>query len=109
MTEEYNKLIRDQIPEIIKENGKEPVFRTLNDDEYKDALFEKLLEESKELFEEKAGEKKDIIKEISDVYEVIDAIIELYEIEKASIEKVKNDRKEKRGAFKKRLFLEIVK
>ncbi|HDR3890154.1 TPA: nucleoside triphosphate pyrophosphohydrolase [Bacillus cereus] len=30
----HNKLIRDKIPKIIKNNGKTPTIRTLNENEY---------------------------------------------------------------------------
>lgn len=41
----YNKLVRDQIPNIIKEKGETPVIKVLNEDEYKKALEKKLYEE----------------------------------------------------------------
>lgn len=34
MDQIYNKLVRDNIPDIIKENGEEPIYRVLNEDEY---------------------------------------------------------------------------
>lgn len=38
----YKKLVRDKIPEIIKQNGEQPIIRTLNDQEYLDELTRKL-------------------------------------------------------------------
>ena len=38
MEKKYNKLIRDKIPEIIKENGENPITRILDTKEYKDEL-----------------------------------------------------------------------
>ena len=49
MEKVYNKLVRDNIPEIIKGNNDgEAVTRILNDDEYKKALEDKLYEEYQE-------------------------------------------------------------
>ncbi len=38
----YNKLVRDNIPNIIVGNGEEPITRILNDKEYKEELEKKL-------------------------------------------------------------------
>ncbi|MGD9900602.1 MAG: hypothetical protein AB7T22_15870 [Calditrichaceae bacterium] len=48
----YQKLIRDRIPEIIKQSGKTPQFRTLGELEYRNAVGTKILEEAHELFAE---------------------------------------------------------
>ena len=44
MKKEFNKLVRDKIPEIIEENDEYSLIRTLNDKEYEKALYDKLLE-----------------------------------------------------------------
>lgn len=51
MEKVYNKLVRDNIPEIIMNDGEYPVIRVLNDEEYKKELERKLLEEYKEVIE----------------------------------------------------------
>ena len=38
----YNKLVRDNIPEIIEKNGGKPFFRKLNEHEYWGYLFKKI-------------------------------------------------------------------
>ena len=44
----YNKLVRDKIPDIINaDNGCQAVTRVMADDEYLDALEQKLQEEMK--------------------------------------------------------------
>ena len=45
----YNKLVRDKIPEIIKNNGGEPTCRILSDGEFKSELEKKLFEEYNEV------------------------------------------------------------
>jgi len=105
MRQEHNKLVRDKIPEIIEQNGDSATVHILNNDEYKKALLKKLVEEADETLN--AGADKDELKkEISDVLEVLDYIIESFELEKKEIEKIKTIRKEKRGGFDKKIFLE---
>ena len=104
----YNKLVRDKIPQIIKENKQTPVIRKLNEEEFTEELFKKLKEETQEIIEAK-NNKKELMKEISDVYEVIDTIIDLYKLDKDLTLKLQKDRKEKRGNFEERIFLESVK
>lgn len=104
----YNKLVRDKIPEIIKaDQGRAPKTRVLANEEFIVELLKKLKEEAKELAEVKDN-KPELIKEIGDVYEVIDAIIEYYNLDREGIMKLKNERKQKRGGFKKKIFLESV-
>ncbi|MEI3530460.1 MAG: nucleoside triphosphate pyrophosphohydrolase [Bacilli bacterium] len=99
----YNKLVRDNIPDIIKKDGETPVIRILSDDEYKKELYKKLLEECNELISAKT--KDDIIEEASDIFEVLSAISEL---EGRNIDKVietSSQKRSKRGGFTKRIFL----
>ena len=42
---EYNKLIRDKIPEIIEAAGKQCIVEVMNEEEYLEALDAKLNEE----------------------------------------------------------------
>ncbi len=45
----YNKLIRDKIPEIIENDGKESIIKTITDEkEFLQLLIAKLLEEVNE-------------------------------------------------------------
>ena len=75
MEKVYNKLVRDNIPDVIKNDNETPITRILSDDEYKNELYKKLLEECNELIV--AKESDEIIEEASDVFEVLKAISEL--------------------------------
>ena len=97
----YNKLVRDKIPEIIAaDNGKICKIRILEEQEYLDALNQKMQEELKEYLE--SGE----VEELADLEEVLRAILDVKEVSYQEFEKIRNEKVEKRGAFKKRIMLE---
>ena len=96
----YNKLVRDNIPEIMIENGAKPVTRILTDEEYLIELNKKLLEEVNEYLESQN------IEEIADIEEVILAILNIKGITRDNLEEVRKTKTLKRGAFNKKIFLE---
>ena len=99
----YNKLVRDKIAEIIAaDNGKTCVTRIMEDDEYLEALNTKMQEELKEYLE--SGD----VEELSDLEEVLRAILDVKGVSYEEFEKIRNTKVEKRGAFKKKIFLESV-
>ena len=102
----YNKLVRDKIPEIIKNNGEEPIIRILSDCEYKSELEKKLYEEYNEVLNS-IGE--DRIEELADMLEVIRALakVEGFSLEKAI--EIAEEKSEERGAFNDKIYLEGVK
>ncbi len=101
----FNKLIRDKIPEIIERDENSCIIRILDSSEFKNELLKKLVEEVTEAVEARE-DKKELIKKIGDVMEVLDAIIIEFDIDKKEIKEVKKERKEKRGGFEKKIFLE---
>lgn len=101
----YNKLVRDNIPMIIKENGECPITRVLDDKEYKSELEKKLNEEYLEVLESSGNDR---LEELADMIEIIRSLANL---EKASLDdviKIANEKSSKRGAFKDKIFLEKV-
>ena len=64
MKQLYNKLVRDKIPNIIKNNGGEPYTRILSNDEYIENLKKKLIEECNEVVSAKA--KEDTLEELAE-------------------------------------------
>lgn len=101
----YNKLVRDKIPEIIKANNEEPIIRELDINEYKLALETKLKEECQEVLNA-SGEER--INEISDVLEVLRALAKLENATLNDVIAIAGKKKDERGAFEKRIFLEKV-
>ncbi len=102
MRKEYNKLIRDRIPEIIAANGRTAAIRTLTDVEYTIALEKKLREEVAEYLESKAAV------ELADVLEVVAALAENAGVSFDELLAMKEEKQRTNGAFHKRLFLEYV-
>lgn len=99
----YNKLVRDKIPEIIAaDNGKTCVTRIMEDDEYLETLNTKMQEELKEYLE--SGD----VEELADLEEVLRAILDVKHVSYKEFEDVRNAKVEKRGAFKKKIFLVSV-
>lgn len=99
----YNKLIRDKIPEITKADGWISKTRVLNKKEYILELRKKILEEAKELNE--GSGTKNLIEEMVDIQEIIDAILKSKNIKFSEFQKAQTAKRQKRGGFEKRLFL----
>lgn len=99
----YNKLIRDRLPQIIRKDGKTCVTEVLSDEEYLRMVDAKLDEELEEYHKDHS------IEELADLIEVIyaAAVARGYSVEE--LEKVRNDKVEKRGAFKCKVLLKEVK
>ena len=95
----YNKLIRDSIPGIIEKSGKEAIVKKLTDEEYIKALNLKLGEELEEYIE--SGE----VEELADIVEVIYGILDYKGVSIEEFENIRQNKADKRGAFKERLML----
>lgn len=103
MEKVFNKLVRDKIPSIIRNNNEEPITRILNDEEYKIELDKKLLEEYNEVLNAK---NIDYLEELADMLEVIDALASTQNKTLEDIMEIKENKRDKRGAFKNKVFLE---
>jgi predicted house-cleaning noncanonical NTP pyrophosphatase (MazG superfamily) len=100
----HNKLIRDNVPELLSERGIECSIKVLQEHEYIDALQKKLQEEVTEFFTAKGKEHQ--IEELADVLEVVRALVAVTGATMDELENVRLEKGKKRGAFQKRLFLE---
>ena len=102
----YNKLVRDRITEIIQESGKTYKAHILKNDAFLDAIYEKFHEEVQEF--QDAEHKKDKIEELADILELVYAATDALDISYEELEAVRQEKQEKRGGFKERVFLESV-
>lgn len=97
----YTKLVRDKIPEIMKAKGIDPINHIADDNEFENALMDKLQEEVKEFIEDPCKE------EMADIIEVIYAILKQKQYSFDDIEKVRKKKIDERGAFNKRIIAHI--
>lgn len=117
---EYQKLVRDGIPRIIKEAGETPIIRILNPGaEFIGALVTKVTEETAELDaaetrEDRTGEAADL-KELKRALdeegiedESLNELLASLEVELGAqeIEVARQKKFDERGGFDERIFLE---
>ncbi len=95
-----SKLVRDGIPDVIRQSGREPVLSRISDEELRLALKDKLVEEACEL-----RESDDIYEELADVLEVLDALMEQYGIDREKLERVKSEKNRSVGGFREGYYL----
>jgi predicted house-cleaning noncanonical NTP pyrophosphatase (MazG superfamily) len=102
LRKEYNKLVRDRIPEIILTEGHTCNSVVLDGSEYRKALLEKLIEEATEAAE---APDEQLVTELADLHEVIDAIVSAYGIDRKMLLAEQLRRREERGGFGNRILL----
>lgn len=102
MIKKYNKLVRDEIPEIIRRTGGKPLMKELTPAEYIDALHAKIYEEVSEYLD---GYN---IEELGDIIEVVYAIAESKGVSAEGLDRIRRSKKEERGAYDKKQFLVSV-
>ncbi|WP_425445865.1 nucleoside triphosphate pyrophosphohydrolase [Dethiothermospora halolimnae] len=89
----YNKLVRDKIPEIIRNDNKKCEVEIVNSDELKDSLNKKLVEEVEEYLESHD------IEELADILEVIYGILESKGVSREELEEIRKKKRDERGGF----------
>jgi len=95
-----SKLVRDKIPELMKQDGKDPLFHVADPDEFIEALREKLQEEVDEFLE---AETED---ELVDVLEVLFSFCIQKGWAPASVEAIRQAKARDKGSFERRMILD---
>jgi len=96
----HNKLVRDNVPNIIKENGDSCNFHIATNEEYEEKLYEKINEELFEFIGNPCAE------EIADILEVVECIARFHNINLEDIKQYKIDKKRTNGGFHNKIILE---
>ena len=95
---EYHKLVRDRIPDMIRQDGETPHIRVLEDEEYRHHLEMKLDEEVKEFHTDKS------VEELADILEVVYALADMTG-SREELLAAYQQKHDARGGFEKRIFL----
>lgn len=99
MYEKMNKLVRDNIPDIIEQQGDTPDFVILDSIDYYNELKKKLTEELTEF------NISDDVLELCDLVEVISAILDYKNINNKEFEEMRLKKNKINGKFKNKIFL----
>lgn len=99
MQVEFNKLVRDLIPSVIEKQGKIPVIKRLNNDDFDRELDKKLLEEINEYLESGSTE------ELVDIYQLILSILARRNIPLEQFEYLRQEKARTNGEFVDGLYL----
>lgn len=103
---QFKKLVRDKIIEaMLSDPGQEPDYRTMDDTEYEAELKTKLVEEVAEIA--KAADDE-LIGELADIEEIIDAILKLKGFTREQLQGKQNAKRDRVGGFEKRAYVESV-
>jgi predicted house-cleaning noncanonical NTP pyrophosphatase (MazG superfamily) len=100
---EFNKVVRDKIPEMIEAKGEAAEVVTLKGEALVEALRRKLVEESFEALDAKTGD--DLIVELADALEVIEAIANHLDVPFAQVQAEQADKRGRRGGFDRGIML----
>ncbi|MBQ1261046.1 MAG: nucleoside triphosphate pyrophosphohydrolase [Clostridia bacterium] len=95
----YNKLVRDNIPDIIHDQGKGVCFRVLSEAEFKEYLERKLDEEVAEFHENPT------LEELADITEVLYALAETHGYSVFDLGRMRRRKLFEKGGFVKRICL----
>lgn len=102
---EYPKLVRDKIPEIVKKRTGNPVkFRIMKSKkEYNKYLRAKIIEEAHELLE--AKNKTHVSEELADIMEIIDTVLDENNLTLKDIRAVQKSKARERGRFGEKILM----
>lgn len=100
---EYNKLVRDKIPEIIRADGKECEIRVAEGKEKYELLENKLMEEVNEFLEDKN------LEELADVMEVLFGLAREIGYSEEELISKREEKRAERGGFKDGVILQYLK
>lgn len=105
----YAKLVRDKIKQMHEANGDIVTGKTLSRRELSDALQQKLIEESAELFDAiTIHNSTKIENELADIYQVLEDLAFTLEVHETDIQAAKKHKYSNKGGFLEGQYIETV-
>ena len=95
-----NKLVRDKIPEILKARGEIPIYKTLSDEEYQEALEVNLQEKVNRYLKNKKES------DLADIVETVECIMKSQNKTLETFIRLKREKNFNEGGYDKKIFLE---
>ena len=106
MKKTFNKLARDNIPDLIRKKGEICSFDVLEGTDLEKVLVQKLDEEVSELKEALNGGGWQ--EEMADVFEVLFALIRHKGSSLSAVESLRKEKLDERGGFEKGIYLKSI-
>lgn len=97
------KLVRDQVPRLVREAGHEVVFREASADERPRYLKRKVADEANELLEADPGQERE---EVADLLEALETLLRVRGYDRDDLKLVKEAKRKRRGGFERFLIVE---
>ena len=102
----YNKLVRDKSPKMVARSNGTLKSRYLDDADFATEVRAKLVEELDEVLA--AVGPEELCDELGDVYELLEEYAKLNGLTQEQVRAGKKTKREKRGGFTERLYIENV-
>lgn len=102
----FGKLVRNGTLDDILADGNTPEYKIVADDqEFLDLLIKKLHQKINDI---QLAKTSDIISELADLDEIVDAIKKTLKTDNGTFKKIKQEKSTRKGNFDKRIFIKTV-
>jgi predicted house-cleaning noncanonical NTP pyrophosphatase (MazG superfamily) len=101
----FDKLVRDKIVEQQISSGAKAQYHKLNDQQHKEALVNKIIEEAREILQ---ADQSEVASEIADVQQAIDDLKLKFGLASSVIAEVQQAKNNKNGSFAKGIYVDHV-
>ncbi len=101
-----NKMLRNKVPSLTVKEGGKLYYKVLDGKERISSLRKKLVEEANEVL--MASNDNEILEEVGDVLDVVDALIKAVKLNKKDITISRKAKRKYRGSFSKAIYADYV-